>query len=95
MEREQLVEQVRVWVQQKSRAIDNASEAVTADTDLLATGLLDSLGLIELVAYVEETTKRHIDLLDIDPEQFTTIRGLCQAALNGAAVVMETPWTTP
>ncbi len=86
MEMEQLVEQVRVWVKQKSREIDSANAEIAPDTDLLGTGLLDSLGLIELVAFIEESTKRRINLLDIDPEQFTTIRGLCQTALNGAAV---------
>ena len=85
MQMEQLVENVGAWVKQKSSEIDGGKTEVTADTDLLGMGLLDSLGLIELVAFIEESTNRRIDLLDIDPEKFTTIRGLCQTAMNGSA----------
>ena len=81
MDAEQLMETVRGWVENKSREIDNVMVEITPETDLFVTGLLDSLAFIELVVFIEEQSGLRVVLMDIDPEEFTTIRGLCNAAL--------------
>ena len=83
MDAERLMEAARRWVENKSREIDNVMVEITLESNLFVTGLLDSLAFIELVAFIEEQSGRRVDLLDIDPEEFTTIRGLCDAALAG------------
>ena len=44
------------------------------DTDLLGSGLLDSLGLVELLVQVEETFGIAIDLEELEIEQFRSLR---------------------
>lgn len=75
---------VKQWVRANSRAPEAKSAALGDATDLLATGLLDSLGFVELLAYVEQTTGRPVDLSDADPSEFTTIEGFCRFALRQA-----------
>ena len=43
-------------------------------TDLLLTGLVDSLGVIEIVAFIEERLGIEIDPVDVVVENFQTVR---------------------
>lgn len=52
---------------------------LTATTDLLTTGVLDSLAFVELVAHLEELSGAPADLVDLEPEVFATPVGLCGA----------------
>jgi acyl carrier protein len=45
--------------------------------DLLLSGVIDSLGLLELVTAVNEHYGREIDFEDLDPEQMTIVGPLC------------------
>ncbi|HXN72308.1 MAG TPA: acyl carrier protein [Candidatus Acidoferrales bacterium] len=47
------------------------------DCDLLLSGVIDSLGLLELVTAVNEHYGREIDFEDLDPEQMTVVGPLC------------------
>jgi acyl carrier protein len=47
--------------------------ALADDFDLLRSGLLDSLGFIELVAELEEHFGGTIDFEELDPEQLTLL----------------------
>ena len=82
MHDQELRQLVRTWVRGNSRAPNAREMAIADDTDLLATGLLDSLGFVELLAYVEQTTGRQVDLSDADPSEFTTVQGFCRHALR-------------
>jgi len=55
------------------------SLAPDEETDLLAGGALDSMGFIELLAYVESVTGQKIDLHELDPGVFTSIAGLARS----------------
>jgi acyl carrier protein len=55
---------------------------IADDRDLIADGLLDSVGFIELLLFVERETGYKVDLSDIDPSQFTTLRGLCAVVMG-------------
>jgi acyl carrier protein len=49
---------------------------VDDDLPLIGEGYVDSLGLLDLVAHLEERTGRELDLLEIDPEELLTPKGL-------------------
>lgn len=44
------------------------------DDDILTTGLIDSLGIMRLVTYIEETFEKKIPYGDITIENFRTIK---------------------
>ena len=78
-----LVEVVTRWVLQNSPDPRGGAGSITPETDVLASGLLDSLGLMNLVAYIESVARCRIDLqLDVDLTEFSTIRGLCGLAVQ-------------
>lgn len=49
------------------------SSPVGADTDLLLTGLVDSLGVVELVGWLEDRLGEEIDPVDVVLENFQTV----------------------
>jgi acyl carrier protein len=72
------------WVRRNS--LNGSSDIViTQETNLLEAGLLDSLGFVELILFLEKHCGRKIDLNDVSPEQFTVVKGLCQIALRSHA----------
>ena len=83
---ERLIESVTSWVKNKSAQLNSDDIEVNPQTDLLSSGLLDSLAFIDLIAYIEEGTGAQIDLMEIDLEEFTTIEGLCQFSLGDNSV---------
>jgi len=70
------------WIQSSSRNPGAAQAKILPETDLLQAGILDSLGLIDLVAFLEKTTDRQLDLLQLDEGDFTTLGGLCRAVVK-------------
>jgi acyl carrier protein len=56
---------------------------ITADTELLGSGLLDSFDFLDLIIYIESKTGRKIDLSVADPNQFALVRGLWNLATGG------------
>jgi aminoglycoside 3-N-acetyltransferase len=58
--------------------------SLAPDDALLAEGLLDSFGFLELVMGVEATWGQAPDFEDMDPAHFTTISGLASAFLRAA-----------
>ena len=62
------------------------------DTDLLDTGVIDSLGFIELIAAIEQKTGVELDLFDTDPAEFVTPDGLQEQVLRAQrAAVSKQP----
>jgi acyl carrier protein len=55
---------------------------VTADTDLLETGLLDSLLLIDLILHIEETYGVQFGSDDVDPANFMTVAAIVNLILK-------------
>ena len=50
--------------------------------DFFESGLLDSLGLIELIDSVESTFDLEVDLTEMDPDGFTTVDGLVSSLVG-------------
>lgn len=80
---EELSGQIKEWIT-RTRNEQNLSAVkvdVKEDMDLIASGVLDSIGFIELLVYVESITGQKIDLSDLDPDEFTSIKGLSRSIL--------------
>jgi amino acid adenylation domain-containing protein len=78
----ELGDQLMEWVWKNSLIRGSTSGDIAPDTDLIASGLLDSLGLIELLAFIESEGGYRVDLADVDPRELSTVQGLCRLALR-------------
>ncbi len=47
--------------------------AITDDFDLLTSGVIDSLGIVELISTIEQQLGIVIDLSELDPESLTIV----------------------
>ncbi len=54
-------------------AVGRGIESVAHDEDLLASDILDSLGIMELVAFLEEKYGIRVSDDDLTPENFQTV----------------------
>ncbi len=52
------------------------TKAINSETDLLLTGLVDSVGVIEIVGWLEETADVEIDPTDVVLANFQTVDGM-------------------
>jgi acyl carrier protein len=48
------------------------------DCDLLLSGIIDSVGLLELITAVQKYCDREIDFEELDPESMTVLGPLCR-----------------
>jgi acyl carrier protein len=83
MMREINSEQVRVFLQQyileKSLAGGKETPVELADDcDLLLSGIIDSLGLLDLMGAIQQHCQREIDFEALDAEQLTVVGPLCR-----------------
>ncbi len=77
-----LTELIVHWVRDNRQPGDPRELEITSETDLMAAGLLDSFGFVDLLLFVETQTGIKIDLLDVDPSEFTIVKNLCRLALG-------------
>ena len=84
---EELSGQIKEWITRtrNGQSLTAVKVEVREDMDLIASGVLDSIGFIELLVYVESITGNKIDLSDLDPDEFTSIKGLSRS------IVMHNP----
>jgi acyl carrier protein len=75
-----LIDRVIEWI--RKNAHSDGSAELTADTNLLETGLLDSFGFVDLIVFIENQTGSKIDLMDVDVGEFSVVRGLCEVAMR-------------
>lgn len=57
---------------------------ISPETNLIESGLLDSFAFVELILFIESLDGCQIDLSDVDPGEFTLVRGLCRIALKNS-----------
>jgi acyl carrier protein len=55
-----------------------ACEDLPEDCDLFLSGMIDSIGLLDLVAAIQEFAGREIDFEILDPEEMTVVGPLCR-----------------
>lgn len=51
----------------------NVEEHIEADTELFSTGLLDSVAMMNMIVFVEETARTEVHPADVTLENFDTI----------------------
>jgi acyl carrier protein len=68
---------------------DVSANELAADHDLLADGVIDSLGLLKLIAWLEDRFDLSVDDSALDPDNFRTVAAIDafveQATSNGAS----------
>lgn len=77
LERE-LVQWILDYIEEEEFSVD---VEITADTDLVATGGLDSMGFVGLIARFEDLTGTEVDFEEVDPEELTSVRSLIDRCL--------------
>jgi acyl carrier protein len=77
-----LIDQVLCWVKENRLANGSSKIEISSNTNLLESGLLDSFAFVDLILFLENCTGEKVDLLDVNPEEFAVVRGLCRLALR-------------
>ncbi|HEX6358868.1 phosphopantetheine-binding protein [Actinophytocola sp.] len=54
----------------------SAPADLPADYDLLATGVVDSLGLLKVIAWLEDRFELAIDDLELEPDSFRSVSAI-------------------
>jgi acyl carrier protein len=65
------------FLNSQSRQEEIDPKSLADDCDLLLDGLIDSLGLLELLTMLQEKFGQHVDFEALDPEQMTIVGPLC------------------
>jgi acyl carrier protein len=81
MNQDQFVELLAEWFRANKQTSSDLK--ITADTELLGSGLLDSFDFLDVIVYIENKTGKKIDLSVADPNQFSLVSGLWQLATGG------------
>jgi acyl carrier protein len=66
----------------KSRGFLDGKKAIKEQESLTETGVIDSIGLLQLVDYLESRYKIEIPMEIITPENFDTLNGISQSVMN-------------
>ena len=66
----------------KSRGFLDGKKSVREHESLTETGVIDSIGLLQLVDYLEGRYKIEIPMEMITPENFDTLAGISQSVIN-------------
>jgi acyl carrier protein len=82
MTHDQFLELLTDWIRSNKQIPENM--LISADTELLGSGLLDSFDFLDLIMHLESKTGRKIDLAVADPSEFSVVGGLCNLALGSA-----------
>jgi acyl carrier protein len=89
----ELMDLVIDWLKQNKLPTDDDNSPILPNTDLVTSGLLDSLGLVELIQFIETQVGCRIDLMDVEPSEFTVLGDLCNIGLrsrrNAASTVVH------
>jgi acyl carrier protein len=72
-------------VRKNAQTNGNGQVELTRHTNLIESGLLDSIGFVELIVFMEGQTGCNIDLTDVDPSEFSTVGGLSRVALKNSS----------
>ena len=76
MSEEELIDRIIKWVR------ENKYAEIRADTDLITTGLLDSIDIVDLFMFIEGLIGCKIDLTDVDLSEFSVPKRICSVALR-------------
>jgi len=80
----ELVDLVIQWVRENSPIGDRVDGLITAETNLFEGGLLDSLGFVDLITFIESHDGCRVDLADADSGEFAILKEICRLALRNS-----------
>jgi acyl carrier protein len=66
----------------KSRGFLDGKSSLNEHESLTETGVIDSIGLLQLVDFLESTYKIEIPMELITPDNFDTLSGISQSVMN-------------
>lgn len=69
-----------------AETLDIEGSVLSLDTDLLATGRLDSLAMVTLVAFLEDEVGVSITIDQLVPENFASVRRMTELVLQQSAL---------
>ena len=70
------------WIRHHGNAKTRANVEIGPETDILATGILDSQGLIELLMFIEDEYGYELDLSEAAPTDYSSVKALSNLALS-------------
>jgi acyl carrier protein len=68
------------WLDELARGRGTRLPALSNETDLLGTGIIDSMDFVDLITAVEERFSCEVNFGTMDVKVFTTVGGLVTAA---------------
>jgi acyl carrier protein len=71
------------WIRRHGNGKSRVDVQIGAETDLLATGMLDSQGLVELLMFIEDEYGYELDLSEAEPADYSTVKGLFDLVSRG------------
>lgn len=92
LKQNELTDLIIQWVRDNRQPGDFSNPEITESTDLMAAGLLDSFGFVDLLLFLEAQTGTRVDLTDVDPSEFTVVKSLCNivvASRNGDSLALQ------
>ncbi len=89
------VEDVKSFVLAYLRPHMRNTSDVPDDFDVLGAGILDSLGIVELIGEVERRFALEIDFGELDPDQLTVIGPFCRYVAERSQRVVSTVPVSP
>jgi acyl carrier protein len=92
LKQNELTDLIIQWVRNNRQPGDFSNPEITESTDLMAAGLLDSFGFVDLLLFLEAQTGTRVDLTDVDPSEFTVVKSLCNivvASRNGDSLPLQ------
>jgi acyl carrier protein len=75
-----IIDSVTVWL--KRTAYTRATGEVTAETELIACGILDSIEILNLVSFLEEHFGIALPIDEFVPENFATPRAIANLVMR-------------
>lgn len=60
------------------REIATDRDSLSPDENLLSQGVIDSMGIVKLVAFLESSFRIQVKDTEVVPEHFESIRALCE-----------------
>jgi acyl carrier protein len=94
MDESQIVERLRAFVVENF-LFGDASQAPGAETSFLASGLIDSFGMLEPVFYIEETWALHIADEELVPDNLDSCQHIAHFVLHKLAAGTSAQEPTP
>ena len=84
---DELISTVLRWVREHSQSEETNRTPITPETDLIASGVLNSFGFLDLLLFLEGCIGCRIDLDEVEPSDIAIVKGLCRVVSHGRGTV--------